>query len=45
MMRKMHKGRDNSADTDAQKEIAELREHIQRLKSDSSIDVPTREPV
>ena len=45
MMRNMLKGHGDSADTDIQKEIAELREEIQRLKSDSSIDVPTKESV
>ena len=45
MMRNMHKGRGDSTDTDTQKEIAELREEIQRLKSDSSIDVQTKESV
>lgn len=45
MMRNMHKGGDDSADNDTQKEIAELREEIQRLKSGSSTDVPTKESV
>jgi hypothetical protein len=45
MMRNMHKGPDKSVDADSQKEIAELRDEIQRLKSDSSIDVPTKESV
>lgn len=45
MMRNMHKGRDQSVDTDSQKEIAELREELQRLKSDSSVDGPTKESV
>jgi hypothetical protein len=45
MMRNMHKGRDGTADIDRKKEIAELREEIQRLKSDSTNDVTTKESV
>jgi hypothetical protein len=45
MMRNKHKGRDDSADTNSQKEIAELRDEIQRLKSESSISAPTKETV
>lgn len=45
MMRNMHKGGDDSADTNTQKEIAELREEIRRLKSDSATEEPTKETV
>jgi hypothetical protein len=45
MMRNRHKGHDGSADTDQQKEIAELREEIERLKADSSIEGATKETV
>jgi hypothetical protein len=45
MMRNKHRGGDDSADTNSQKEIAELRDEIQRQKSDSSISAPTKETV
>lgn len=38
MMRSMHKGHDDSADTDNRQEIAELREEIARLRAKKTLD-------
>ncbi|MFN2524942.1 MAG: hypothetical protein ABR505_01555 [Actinomycetota bacterium] len=38
MMRNMHKGHDNSADTDKRHEVAELREEIARLKAERALE-------